>query len=115
MVTSIVDDTAGRKVKVPRPDDETFTNFYKTINEEEHKVKEKTLISLEDFDSIEIVSDKLLIQKRNIRVQKRREATKNPIKALAARVDIKDEYTEIITGVAEREKTRLNVEKCNYN
>lgn len=110
MDTSVTD-VEGRKVKVSRPDDETFTNFFKALNDEE-KVKEKSLILLEDLDSVERESDKLLVQKRNIRVQRRREATKNPIKALAARTDIKYEYTEVITGVAEREKTRLNVEKC---
>lgn len=44
-------------------------------------------------------------------VRRRRGATKNPIKALAVRTDIANEYTEVITGVAEREKKRLNIEK----
>lgn len=106
---------------MPRPDDETFTNFFKSINDHQRtkttlvetsttRIEKSSLLSLDDLNSVEINSEKLLIQKRNIPVQKRREATKNPVKALAARKDIKDEYTEIITGVAERETKRLNIE-----
>lgn len=101
----------GRTVSVPRPDDDTFTNFFKTIDEQ-RRITEKVSLSIDDFNYVERESEELLVQKRNIAVQKRRKPMKNPIKALAARTDIKYEYTEVITGVAEREKKRLNVEKC---
>lgn len=33
---------------------------------------------------------------------------------MATRIEIKNEYREVKTNVAEREKKRLNVEKCKY-
>ncbi|KAJ8974223.1 hypothetical protein NQ317_012118 [Molorchus minor] len=100
---------SGRKVSIPKPDDFTFKTFFKSV-EQSHNVETLDL-SLEDFDAVERHS--LLVIKKNVQVQKRRGATRNPIKALAARTDIADEYTEVITGVAEREKKRLNIEKCD--
>jgi supervillin len=41
-------------------------------------------------------------------------SSRNPIKALAARTDLQDEYIELRTGVAEKELKRLKVEKCEY-
>lgn len=55
-----------------------------------------------------------LSQKRAIQGPKNRRPARNPLKTLAARGDLKSEYTEIKTGVAERELKRLNLEssKC---
>ncbi|KAK5642159.1 hypothetical protein RI129_008326 [Pyrocoelia pectoralis] len=100
---------SSRTVKVERPDNITFTSFFESID------SKRTLlvpdISVDDFDMIARQSADLLVQKRTVRVQRRREATKNPIKALAARSDISDEYTEVKTGLAEKEQQRINVEK----
>ncbi|XP_063919951.1 uncharacterized protein LOC135134963 isoform X4 [Zophobas morio] len=98
---------SGRKVSVSRPDDYTFTSFYKSV--ESKVATEQIDVSLDDFDSV--TRQSLLVQKKNVQVQRRRGASRNPIKALASRIDISDEYTEVITGVAEREKKRLNIEK----
>lgn len=38
--------------------------------------------------------------------------SRNPLKTLAARTDLKSEYTEIRTGIAEKVMKQLNVEKC---
>ena len=100
---------SGRKVSVSRPDDYTFTSFYKSV--ESKVATEQIDVSLDDFDSV--TRQSLLVQKKNVQVQRRRGASRNPIKALASRIDISDEYTEVITGVAEREKKRLNIEKRN--
>lgn len=100
---------SSRKVKVDRPDNITFTSFFEGL--EKKKTSDAPEISVDDFDVISRQSENLLVQKRTVRVQRRREATKNPIKALASRSDIIDEYTEVITGVAEKEQHRLNVEK----
>ncbi|XP_023313195.1 supervillin-like isoform X3 [Anoplophora glabripennis] len=98
---------SGRKVSVPKPDDFTFETFFKSL--EETKNVEPADLSLEDFDAVQRQS--LLVIKKNVQVQRRRGTTRNPIKALASRTDITNEYTEVITGVAEREKKRLNIEK----
>lgn len=93
-----------------RPDNITFTSFFESVHSKWKS--DAPDVSIDDFDSVVRRSEDLLVQKRTIKVQRRHEASRNPIKALAARIDIKDEYTEIITGVAEREKHRLNIEKC---
>lgn len=43
-----------------------------------------------------------LAQKRTTQTQRRRWTSKNPLKSLAARVDIKNEYIELNSGVSER-------------
>ena len=52
------------------------------------------------------------VQKRTVRVQRRAASSRNPLKALAARTDLQDEYEEVRTGVAEKELKRIKVEKC---
>lgn len=56
------------------------------------------------------VSLSRLVQKRNVKIQRRRTTLKNPLKTLAARNDLQ-EYTETKTGIAEKELKRLKVEK----
>ncbi|KAK9738386.1 Gelsolin repeat [Popillia japonica] len=101
--------SSGRTVRVLKPDDDTFTSFFKTT--EETKPVETFDFSLNDLDVID--SHKLLTTKKIVKVQRRREATKNPLRALATRSDIVDEYLEITTDLAERELKRLNVEKLS--
>lgn len=52
--------------------------------------------------------------RRTVQPQRRRLPSKNPLRTLAARTDLKDEYTEVTTGVAERVMRTLNVEKREY-
>lgn len=99
-----------KSVTVLNPDDVTIRKFFKSYEEIDNK--DRTDFSLDDFDAVQRQS--LLVIKKNVRAQKRRGASNNPIKALASRTDISNEYTEILTGVAEREKKRLNIEKCKY-
>ncbi|GJQ68083.1 hypothetical protein Trydic_g16779 [Trypoxylus dichotomus] len=101
--------SSGRKVRVLKPDDDTFTNFFKSS--EETKPVETFDLSLNDLDAID--NHKLLANKKIVKVQRRRETTKNPLRALATRSDIVDEYLEITTDLAERELKRLNVEKLS--
>jgi len=55
-----------------------------------------------------------LIQKRTVRLQRKAMSSRNPLKALAARTDLQDEYIEVRSGVAEKELKRLKVEKCEF-
>ncbi|KAI4497986.1 hypothetical protein M0802_006810 [Mischocyttarus mexicanus] len=100
-------------VSVPKVDDETFTSFYTGIS---LKKCETECFSLDEnaFDVITSHSE-LLGQKRSIQTQKRRAASKNPIKLLASRTDLKTEYTEVSTGIAEKVMRSLNVEKLAKN
>lgn len=104
-------DTKSRVVSVVKPDDFTFTAFFESV-ERANVQGDQLDIKPEDFDAIERQS--LLIYKKNVQIR-RRKPTRNPIKALAERTDITNEYTEVITGVAEREKKRLNIEKLAQN
>lgn len=45
---------------------------------------------------------------------KGRRAARNPLKSLAAREDISSEYTEVRSGIAERELRRLKLESCKW-
>lgn len=51
-----------------------------------------------------------LSQKRAIQGPKNRRPARNPLKTLAAREDLQREYTEIKTGVADRELKRMKLE-----
>jgi len=55
-----------------------------------------------------------LVQKRNIRTQRRRVTSRNPLKVLAARTDLRSEYTEIRTDIVARTIKNLNVEKREH-
>lgn len=99
---------------VSRPDDFTFKSFYSSVETTTTTTNKTNQIdlSVDDLDSVPRQS--LLVQRKNVQVQRRRVASRNPIKALATRTDITNEYTEVITGVAERERKRLNIEKRKY-
>lgn len=49
-----------------------------------------------------------------MRVARRQVASRNPLKALAAREDIKSEYMEVKMGTGEKELRRMKVEECKY-
>ncbi|XP_019766886.2 uncharacterized protein LOC109542202 isoform X2 [Dendroctonus ponderosae] len=102
----------SRVVPILRPDDNTFTAFFESV-EKSTTTTERLDINAEDLDAVE--RESLLSFKKNVQVRRRRGQSRNPIKALAVRTDIASEYTETITGVAEREKKRLNIEKLAEN
>jgi len=56
-----------------------------------------------------------LVDRRGVRAKRTRQSSRNPVKALAARTDLRTQYTEIRTGVAERELRRLTAEKLLKN
>ncbi|XP_069701361.1 uncharacterized protein [Periplaneta americana] len=107
----------GPKVAIPRLDDETFTTFFSSNISLSSKSQssERLDIGDEDLDQIVSHSRKLVVQKRTVRVQRKAMSSRNPIKALAARTDLQDEYVEVRTGVAEKELKRLKVEKLAKN
>ncbi|KZC07403.1 Supervillin [Dufourea novaeangliae] len=100
-------------VSIPKIDDETFTSFFTGISLEKCEA-ESVDLNASDFDIITSQSE-LLVQKRNIRIQRRHVVSKNPLKTLAARTDLRSEYTEVRTGIAEKVMRQLNVEKLAKN
>ena len=53
--------------------------------------------------------------KRSIQLPKGRRAARNPLRNLASRSDIAFEYTEVKSGIAEREMRRIKAESCKFN
>nr|XP_033325478.1 supervillin-like isoform X1 [Megalopta genalis]XP_033325479.1 supervillin-like isoform X1 [Megalopta genalis] len=100
-------------VSIPKIDDETFTSFYTGISLDRCEA-ESVDLNESDFDIITSQSE-LLVQRRNIRLQRRRVISRNPLRALAARTDLRSEYTEVRTGIAEKVMRQLNVEKLAKN
>lgn len=120
---------------VPRADDETFTSFFSNVSLA--KCEAETLdVAESDFDVITTFAERQVYffpvglsfkyccfidknyrlgTRRTVKTQRRRLPSKNPLRTLAARTDIKDEYTEMTTGVAERLMKTLNLEKRTYN
>ncbi|XP_014471011.1 PREDICTED: supervillin-like isoform X2 [Dinoponera quadriceps] len=96
-------------VSVPKTDDETFTSFFSGVSLEKCETECLDLHET-DFDIIAPQSE-LLAQKRNIRIQRRRVTSRNPLRALAARTDLRSEYTEFRTNIAARTIKSVNVEK----
>ncbi|XP_077280924.1 supervillin isoform X1 [Temnothorax americanus] len=100
-------------VSVPKTDDETFTSFFSGVSLE--KCETECLdLDESDFDIITSQSE-LLVQKRNIRTQRRRATSRNPLKVLAARTDLRSEYTEIRTNIATSTTKNLNIKKLAKN
>ncbi|XP_049958498.1 supervillin [Schistocerca serialis cubense] len=104
------DEPTGPTVAVPRADDETFLQFFRSVSTEK---LQSDRLEIRDEDLNEIIADstQLLVQKKSVKVQRRNITSRNPLKVLAARTDLQEEYVEVKTGIAEKEIRRLNVEK----
>ncbi|XP_018913821.2 supervillin isoform X1 [Bemisia tabaci] len=102
------------KVEVPNTYDDSFSLFFSAAP----TVDSTSSTDVNSFDLDELKIDPSLpklVQRRTTKVQRRREASRNPVKVLAERKDLKQEYTEIIHGVAEKDLRMLNVEKLSKN
>ncbi|XP_055620082.1 uncharacterized protein LOC129764714 isoform X6 [Toxorhynchites rutilus septentrionalis] len=123
----------GSKVSIPKLDDESFGNFFtkveKTVsatttftsgamNSSSRSINVSNIgsssaaeVVIGDFDTLKMNSQQRLTQKKVVQGPKRRGAmSKNPLKKLAARDDLQTEYTEIKTGIADKELKRLKLE-----
>uniref|UniRef100_T1PBM3 Gelsolin repeat protein n=1 Tax=Musca domestica TaxID=7370 RepID=T1PBM3_MUSDO len=102
--------TGGARVAIPKLDDEeTFEKFFALKKSPTTPVTpEDESINIEDFDHIK--STQRLAVKRNIQLPKGRRAARNPLRNLASRTDLSSEYTEVKSGIAEREMRRIRAE-----
>ncbi|XP_013907216.1 PREDICTED: supervillin isoform X3 [Thamnophis sirtalis] len=109
----------GKSVKevMKLDDEETFSKFYRCMSFPPPSLP----VELdEDFDAIFNPNSPKLISsvtehKRAVRPTRRVQASKNPLKLLAAREDILHEYTEQRLNVAFVESKRMKVEKMSAN
>lgn len=109
----------GKSVKevMKLDDDETFAKFYRSVD---HSLPRSPVELEEDFDVIfDPYAPKLTSlvaeHKRSVRPKRRVQASKNPLKLLAARDDLLQEYTEQRLNVAFMESKRMKVEKMSSN
>uniref|UniRef100_A0A182FGL5 Uncharacterized protein n=1 Tax=Anopheles albimanus TaxID=7167 RepID=A0A182FGL5_ANOAL len=113
--------TLGSKVSIPKLDDEGFGKFFvesrvaatmaagggRTLGTGEASEH----VTLDDLDTLKTSCGAKLSQKRVVQGPRGRRATsRNPLKTLAAREDLQTEYTEIRTGIADKELRRLKLE-----
>ncbi|XP_054452116.1 supervillin-like [Anoplopoma fimbria] len=106
--------------EVMKLDDEIFSKFYKRVAEFPRMPTPTRIEINEDFDSIFGVQGPKLISamvkhKRSVRPSRNVQASRNPVKMLAARQDIRHEYTEQRLNVAQLESKRMKAEKSEQN
>ncbi|XP_021097678.1 supervillin isoform X3 [Heterocephalus glaber] len=109
----------GKSVKevMKLDDDETFAKFYRSVD---HNVPRSPVELDEDFDALfdpyaPKLTSSVAEHKRAVRPKRRVQASKNPLKMLAARDDLLQEYTEQRLNVAFMESKRMKVEKMSSN
>ncbi|XP_061695454.1 supervillin-like isoform X2 [Syngnathoides biaculeatus] len=102
--------------EVMKPDDEIFSRFYGRVAELPH-VAPRVELS-EDFDAIfgsrqgsGRLTSVMVRHKRSVRPSRNVPASRNPVKMLAARQDIRHEYTEQRLNVAQLETKRISSDK----
>ncbi|XP_024910214.1 supervillin a isoform X3 [Cynoglossus semilaevis] len=106
-----------KKVKeVMTLEDETFTKFFSQV--EELPAAKTTVDIDEDFDAIfgpqvPKLTSEMEQHKRAVRPARNVQASRNPLKMLAAREDIRHEYTEQRLNVGLLESKRMKAEKMN--
>ncbi|XP_037366399.1 supervillin isoform X2 [Talpa occidentalis] len=109
----------GKSVKevMKLDDDETFAKFYRSVD---YTMPRSPVDLDEDFDVIfdpyaPKLTSSVAEHKRAVRPKRRVQASKNPLKLLAAREDLLQEYTEQRLNVAFMESKRMKVEKMSAN
>ncbi|XP_027885441.1 supervillin [Xiphophorus couchianus] len=95
-------------------DDETFGNFYKPVSPST-LLESSMVLTEEDLSDIQADTPKLTSavaeHKRAVRPARRNQGSRNPLRALAARNDIRQVYTEQRLNVASVETKRIQVER----
>ncbi|KAK6166060.1 hypothetical protein SNE40_022841 [Patella caerulea] len=93
-------------VEIPQFSSADVDAFFNLPDENEERID----LDIDDFNDIFINSNDILPSVKKIRpVRKRAARTANPLKNMS--VEIKTEYTEVTTGLAEQELKRVKVEK----
>uniref|UniRef100_UPI0037E81915 supervillin a isoform X9 n=1 Tax=Semicossyphus pulcher TaxID=241346 RepID=UPI0037E81915 len=108
-----------KKVKeVMTLEDETFSKFYRQV--EELPVTTNKVEIDDDFDAIfgpqvPKLTSEMVQHKRAVRPARNVQSSRNPLKMLAAREDIRHEYTEQRLNIGLLESKRMKAEKMSKN
>lgn len=93
-------------------DNETFTSFFSTASGGSGSTDGSVLVEDESFNSI-MRGEQLLGSKRRVKMARNKErGVKNPIKALAGRIQIQS-YTDVNPEIRERENIRRRIQMEN--
>ncbi|XP_077481961.1 supervillin isoform X2 [Stigmatopora argus] len=111
--TSTIEVTAEAEKEVMTLDDEeTFGNFYKSVSP---SVFQDVVMTEEDLSQILANTPKLTSSvakhKLAVRPNRRNQGSRNPLRALAARNDLRQAYTEQRLNIAKLETKRIQVER----
>ncbi|XP_065211989.1 uncharacterized protein LOC135839744 isoform X2 [Planococcus citri] len=99
-------------VSVPQIFDQDFCTFFGNVDASSFNVTDIVEFA-SDFDDIKIEKPRLTCSHQRVRVQRKHATSGNPLKTLSTRVEIKNEYRETKTNIAEKEFKRMNVEKLS--
>ncbi|XP_061911665.1 supervillin isoform X2 [Entelurus aequoreus] len=111
--TPTIEVTAETEKEVMTLDDEeTFGNFFKSATS---SALQDIIVTEEDLSQIQADTPRLTSavaeHKRAVRPNRRNQGSRNPLKALAARNDIRQVYTEQRLNIASVETKRIQVER----
>ncbi|XP_077406398.1 supervillin [Vanacampus margaritifer] len=111
--TSTIEVTAeAEKEVMTLDDDETFGNFYRSISPSAFR---EVIVTQEDLSQIQAntptLTSAVAEHKRAVRPNRRNQGSRNPLRALAARNDIRQVYTEQRLNIAKVETKRIQVER----
>uniref|UniRef100_A0A9J7XJY1 HP domain-containing protein n=1 Tax=Cyprinus carpio carpio TaxID=630221 RepID=A0A9J7XJY1_CYPCA len=103
--------------EVMRLDDEIFSKFYRHMTDIPRSMSSRMHLD-EDFDAIfgkqtQTLTSAMVQHKRAVRPSRNVQASRNPLKILAAREDIQQEYTEERLNVGQLETKRIKQEKMS--
>uniref|UniRef100_A0A8C2KYM5 Supervillin n=1 Tax=Cyprinus carpio TaxID=7962 RepID=A0A8C2KYM5_CYPCA len=103
--------------EVMRLDDEIFSKFYCHMTDIPRSMSSRMHLD-EDFDAIfgkqtPTLTSAMVQHKRAVRPSRNVQASRNPLKILAAREDIRQEYTEERLNVGQLETKRIKQEKMS--
>uniref|UniRef100_A0A8C1MYR3 Supervillin n=1 Tax=Cyprinus carpio TaxID=7962 RepID=A0A8C1MYR3_CYPCA len=103
--------------EVMRLDDEIFSKFYCHMTDIPRSMSSRMHLD-EDFDAIfgkqtPTLTSVMVQHKRAVRPSRNVQASRNPLKILAAREDIRQEYTEERLNVGQLETKRIKQEKMS--
>ncbi|KAK2900509.1 hypothetical protein Q8A67_008624 [Cirrhinus molitorella] len=103
--------------EVMRLDDEIFSKFYRHMTDIPRSMSSRMHLE-EDFDAIfgkqtPTLTSAMVQHKRAVRPSRNVQASRNPLKILAAREDIRHEYTEERLNVGQLETKRIKQEKMS--
>ncbi|KAF3704410.1 Supervillin Archvillin p205/p250 [Channa argus] len=112
--TSTIEVTAETEKEVMTLDDEeTFGNFFKHVSHS--TIQDSVVMSEEDLSHIQADTPRLISaveeHKRAVRPTRKNQGSRNPLRALAARNDIRQVYTEQRLNIATVEAKRIQVER----